>query len=188
VFRNNTIVGDLPSSAFAARINREGDNRAGQAIRFFNNVWSDPTGTMADFSDTAAGDVGSFTLSHNLYWNGGSNIPFGNDDVLNYTADRKRVVADPGLADPRDLEPPRWLPQQGTFAGGAKSIAECRLSLIERYGRPRGAALVGTADPAAAPHDDIRGHARNGRPDIGAYQVDDPAPKRASAQRPRPAR
>jgi hypothetical protein len=181
VFRNNTVVGDLPGSAFATRLNREGDNRRIEGVRFYNNVWADPTGTMDDFSDTDARDVGEVKLSHNLYWNGGGPIPFGRDDCVNYTADRERLVADPRLRDPRGVLPPRWIPSRRAFADGSHTIGEARARLVDAYARPgEGSAVVDRADPQNAPRDDIRGVARSGRPDIGAYELGD-NPKRMAA-------
>jgi hypothetical protein len=184
VFRNNTVLGDLPGKAFATRINREGDNRKGETIRFYNNVWDDPTGTMTHFSDALPEDVGSFTMSHNLYWNGGASIPISFNDTVNYTADRDRVVANPGLPEPHGLLPPRWLPEKNLFADGSPSIEGVRLRLIDRYARPATArAVMDRADPTNAPADDIRGRRRGDKPDIGAFEVGDAGPRAAFARR-----
>jgi hypothetical protein len=174
VFRNNTIVGDLPGKAFATRINREGQNRPPDGIAFYNNVWADPAGTMSHFAEARPGDVRGVTLSHNLYWNGGAPIPIGREDAVNYTADRGRVMADPRLREPRALSPPRWLPERAAFADGSRTVEEARLRLIDAFARPApGSAVVGRADPRNAPRDDIRGKRRGDRSDIGAYELGD---------------
>src|SRR5205085_4419613 len=131
-----TVLGDLRGKAFATRINREGDNRKADGIRFYNNVWDAPAGTMAHFSDARSEDLESFTLSHNLFWNGGASIPISFADAVNYTSDRERVVANPGLADPRGVVPPRWLPEKGAFADGSRTIEAVKERLVEHYARP----------------------------------------------------
>jgi hypothetical protein len=173
VFRNNTVLGDLRGKAFATRINREGENRKPSGIRFYNNVWDAPRGTMGRFSDSVFDDVESFTMSHNLFWNGGVSIPLSFSDAVNYTADRNRVVANPGLPDPRGVVAPRWLPEKKTFADGSISIEGARVRLVDRYARPSARAVVDRADPQNAPAEDIRGRKRGSRPDIGAFEVGD---------------
>jgi hypothetical protein len=174
VFRNNTIVGDLPGRAFATRINREGSNRKVEDVQFYNNVWDDPTGTMSRFSDSLPEDVGAFTMSHNLFWNGGASIPISVADSVNYICDHNRVTANPGLTDPHGVQAPRWLPDKQTFADGSPTIAEARGRLIERYARPsQGRVVMDRADPRHAPADDIRGKKRGEHPDIGAFEVGD---------------
>jgi hypothetical protein len=184
VFRNNTVLGDLRGKAFATRINREGDNRKADGIRFYNNVWDAPAGTMAHFSDARSEDLESFTLSHNLFWNGGASIPISFADAVNYTSDRNRVVANPGLTDPRGAMAPRWLPQKKTFADGSLSIEAVKARLVDRYGRPSSRAVVDRADPQNAPTEDIRGRQRGNRPDIGAFEVGDGAGRPTLARKP----
>lgn len=186
LFRYNTIIGDLPGGAFATRINREGNNRPGDELWFVGNVWVDPTGTMSRFSHSAPDDVGRFSLSRNLYWNGGAALPGTPDDVVKPSADRKRVVADPGLPLPHQLVPPRWIPERGAFADGSSTIEAARLRLVEIYARPtRATVLIDRGDPASSPRDDIRGQVRAGLPDLGAYEAGDAHVKSAAGRRTR---
>src|SRR5690606_12156434 len=106
VFRNNTIVGDLPSSAFAMRLNREASNLANRNLRFLNNVWSDPTGTMRNFSDGRPDESAELELRNNLYWNGGNDAPRGS--VLSPSDDPEALFQDPRLPSADGLVLPRW--------------------------------------------------------------------------------
>lgn len=175
VFRNNTVVGDLPSLAYAFRINREGSNPVNSNIRFYNNIWSDSTGTMGagssggnDFSDGAASEVTGLVLSRNLYWNGGQAIPAG-DQVNPNTADATRVVADPLLSGQGGLVLPTW---NGTaFASGNPRIRDEFVRLVALYGTPgANSPALNAADPAQAPGDDILGNTRS-TPDLGALEL-----------------
>lgn len=169
-FRNNTISGNFPSQAFAMRLNREKNNPPVANVRMYNNLWTDPTGSMEDFSDTPPADILSFVLYRNLYWNNGPAIPYDPLEKVNYTDDVGRVVADPLIASPAGLVIPRWVPASSAFADSSTTIREAFLRLVELYAKTGvGSAAVGAADPANAPADDIRGNLRSG-PDIGAYE------------------
>ena len=178
-FRHNTVVGDLPSLAYAMRLNTEGSNPNNQDIRFYNNIWSDPTGTMGfnpggggnDFSDTPPDETDSFVLDNNLFYNGGSAIPFDAGELVNYTDDANGVVADPLLAAQNGIVLPRWNPGGGQFADGSPSISEAFRRLVELYGRPaEGSPVVDAASGAQSPADDILGNPRTGAPDLGAVE------------------
>lgn len=180
-FRNNTVVGDLPSLAFAMRLNSEGDNRASENIRFFNNIWSDPTGTMGaenpsrpnDFSDTPTGETLSFTLSQNLYFNGATAIPQDPSELVNFTNDSSRVVANPQLPAQTTIVLPRWNSGVGQFADSSTTISQAFTRLVANYGTP-GSAAIDAANAANAPTDDILKRPRplGARADIGAVEVD----------------
>ncbi len=177
-YRNNTIVGDAPASAYAMRMYRVWINQPNRNIRFFNNIWSDPTGTMGagqnaenDFSDTPAGDTESFTLMGNLYWNGGRSIPESAEDTVNWTDDITARVEDPKLPGQAGMVIPRWNAAQSRFADGSQTIWEAFVRLVETYGKPAGdSPVIDASNPTHAPLDDILGRPRT-NPDLGAYEV-----------------
>lgn len=173
--RHNTVVGDLPAYAFAMRLYAYGENQPNQNLRFYNNVWSDPTGTMGahggsanDFSDTPPGQTTSFTLDHNLYWNGGEALPYDSGELVNYTDDAHRLVADPLLGNQAGLVVPHW--DGSAFTDGSSTIREAFERLVQLYGTPTARSpVIGAADPANAPAEDILGRPRSA-PDIGAVE------------------
>lgn len=180
-FRHNTIVGDLPSRAYAMRLNTEGSNPPNERIAFYNNIWSDPTGSMGqlgggggelDFSDTRPEDVASFTLSTNLYWNGGLSLPDTGDDAINPADDPGAVQGDPALAELTGPLAPRWVDGSQRFVGGASSICEVHRDIVEQYGSPgASSAAIGAADPAHAPAVDILRRPREASTTLGAVEA-----------------
>ncbi len=177
LFRNNTIHGDLPSLAYAMRLNREGDNPAIENVNFYNNIWSDPTGTMGssgsdanDFSDTLAADVASFELNNNLYWNGASDAPETADEV-NPSDDSAAVFADPVLPDLNNLVLPDWQAQSRTFISGNTDIRAEFLRLVNDYGvLGTQSGAIDNANPQVAASEDILGQTRGNSPDLGAIE------------------
>jgi hypothetical protein len=185
VFRHNTVAGDLPSLAYAMRLNVEGANLPNENVAFFHNLWSDPTGTFGatgfagssnDFSDTPIGETASWALERNLYFNGGAAIPTDVNELINYTDDPSGLVADPQLPSLAGLVLPRWVPGTGLFAEGSATIREAFERLVELYGKPApGAAGIAAGEPApggiAAPREDILGRPRPSfAPSLGAYE------------------
>lgn len=181
IFRNNTISGNLPSLAYAMRLNTEGNNPANENIQFYNNIWSDPTGTMGaetpsrpnDFSDTPVGETVSFTLDHNLYWNGGAAIPEDSDETVNYSDDVSPVVVDPNLNSPENLVIPRWNPGELRFNDNSTTIREAFERLVNLYCTlPQGSGAIGAGNVVQAPIVDILNNSRSTDTsvDIGACQ------------------
>src|SRR5690606_32799078 len=102
LFRHNTVVGDFPGPStfgFVARLYTYGSNQPNENLRFFNNVWSDPTGTMSRFSISPNGETSTFTLHNNLYWNGESAVPSNGADLMNVSSDSAALNADPQLGE-----------------------------------------------------------------------------------------
>jgi hypothetical protein len=170
-FRNNTVVGDLPGLAYAMRINRENPNIINQDIFFYNNIWSDPTGTMEDFSDGDPSESTNVILDNNLYYNGGVAVPSG--DVLSPTDDPNGIFGNPVLGDQGGLILPRWDPVAEEFLSGNLTIREEFLRLVSNYGIPgTGSLALDAADPVNTPADDILGNARDANSDLGAFDTD----------------
>ena len=171
-FRNNTVVGDLPSLAFAMRLNSEGANQPIENARFYNNVWADPTGSLDDFSDSPPADIATFVLARNLYWNGGQPVPVDGAEEINHDDDPAAVLGDPRLASPSAVVLPRWDPSMGAFADGSATACEALEKLVTTHGTPAaGSAVIDAADPTNAPAHDILGRARTMTPDLGAVEV-----------------
>jgi hypothetical protein len=178
-FSHNSVVGDLPSYAYAMQIGIKGSNPPNQNIYFYNNLWSDPTGTMGEnltgdaneFSDGDPAETDNLVLDNNLYWNGGTLIPAG-DLVSPLVHDLHRVVGDPRHALPAtNAILPRW--NGSTFLSGSWSIRQEFVRLAILYGAIRpGSPAIGNANPDFSPVDDILGRTRSDAPDLGAYEHD----------------
>lgn len=175
VFRANTVVGDLPGNAYAMRVNREGANPTPTNLRFANNLWSDTAGTMGDFSDTLTGDVGTFVLVRNGYWNAGNALPNDLTDVINIANDPQPVTGDPRLPSPAGLVTPWWNETSGTFNGGHATIRAAFLALARAHGTPAaGGAGINAANAAEMPTTDLFNAPRDATPDLGAVEFVDP--------------
>ncbi len=168
-FANNTVVGDLPSDAFALNVDIKDANPVNQDISFWNNIWSDPTGTMDQFSNGDPSHTDGLTLNNNLYWNGGSRVPGG--DLVSPTDDARRVVRDPRLnADQSSIVLPHWT--GSSFLDGNDSIRQEFVRLVRTYGAiPGTSPAVGHALRARAPTRDILGRKRDRHPDLGAFEA-----------------
>lgn len=178
IFNNNTIVGDMPcTSAYAFRIGVSGENPKNENIAFYNNIWSDPTGTMGSdldetqctFSDGKKENVNSLILENNVYWNDDEAIPDGLVDPLKQ--DNNALVGDPQI--PTTYGPlilPRW--DGNLFLSGMQSIRQEFLRLVGQYGQVGSSSIAArAADPEFTPKDDILGRKRDDSPEVGAFEI-----------------
>ncbi|TAH39041.1 MAG: hypothetical protein EYC71_14765 [Gammaproteobacteria bacterium] len=171
VFRANTVVGNLPSLAFAMRLNREGSNPVVSNIDFHNNLWSDPTGSMEDFSDTPPADSQNIELRRNGYWNGGNALPVDSGEAIRIANDSEAVTGNPQLPDSSTPDTPVWNPALAQFDGGYTTIRAAFVALVEAYAQPaNNGSGIGMADPSEMPADDILGRPRDANPDLGAFE------------------
>jgi hypothetical protein len=171
VFRANTVVGNLPSFAFAMRLNREGGNPVVSGIEFYNNLWSDPTGTMEDFSDTPPGESQTITLRRNGYWNGGVALPNDPGEAINVSNDAEARIGNPQLPAQAGLQTPYWIAAQSQFNGGHATIRAAFVHLVQTYGTPAANGNgIDQALTAQMPPDDILGTPRGVAPDLGAFE------------------
>jgi hypothetical protein len=179
-FFNNTISGDLPSNAFAIRINQEKNNKKPTNINLYNNIWSDPTGTMGqgayesdlDFSDTLFYQLDQFTLKNNIYWNNGNALPYSILDKINPSSDDDDTISNPHLGENKKLISPTWNGITKSFDDGSFEIREVFLRLVYFYGIPKLNFNKGDVNSKTIPYfpkDDILGHQRISPHSIGAY-------------------
>lgn len=168
-FVNNTVTGNFPSSAYAYRIVTKDQNPLNQNITFYNNIWSDPTRTMQDFSSGNSSSITGFVLNNNLYWNGGASIPSG-DVGSPMSTDSNRVVGDPRLnPNQSGTIMPRW--NGSSFLSGYTTIRHEFFRLVALYGQTSaGSAAIDRALTSQAPSTDILGQARGSSPDLGAFE------------------
>jgi len=176
-FRNNTVVGDLPSRAFAMRLNTEGANPINQNIYFYNNAWSDPNGSMGaegysgvDFAEVSPTQNSGVVLGNNLYWNAANPIPADPTQLIHFSDDAARIIADPLLGSHSGLVVPHW--NGSVFVDGSNSIRQAFERLIDLYGKPASSSpLIDSADMTHTAADDILGRLRGADFDVGAYET-----------------
>jgi hypothetical protein len=181
-FYNNTITGNLPSSAFAVRVTKERKNKRPTNINLLNNIWSDPTGSMGmgefednnDFSDTLIHHLDEYSLNNNLYWNGGKSLPSSIFDRINPSYDNNQHIVNPQLGDQKNIITPTWLADKKQFADESYSIREAFLRLVYYYAIPETTSSVAnkiTSLDKLFPKEDILGKKRRPPYSLGALQL-----------------
>jgi hypothetical protein len=150
-------------------VDRQDANPRNEDITFVNNIWSDATGTMGDFSGGDRSDTVGLTFKRNLYWNGGRKIPAG-DLVSPMRDDPLRIVRNPHLERDQRMTLPYW--EGSRFRSGNRTIAQEFLRIVRRFGAiPGDSPAVGRALDAFTPTFDILGRRRGASADLGAYEA-----------------
>jgi hypothetical protein len=146
-------------------------------IYFYNNIWSDFTGTMGEdldggrgeFSDGDPMETKNLVFDNNLYWNAGYQIPAG-EVVSPIPDDIRRFIANPLMnVDQSNVILPHW--DGNAFPSGKFAIRDEFIRLVRDYGAISiFSPAKNNADPAFAPGEDILGRPRRWSPDLGAYE------------------
>jgi hypothetical protein len=179
-FFNNTIVGNLPSNAYAIRVNKENKNKINDNINLYNNIWSDPSGTMGqgdnekstDFSDVLPYQLEGFTLDNNLIYNGNKPLPSSFIDKINPNDDKNIIHGNPHLPDNSTLITPVWLENKSAFADGSFTIRSAFMRLVLFYGIPENKSIIQQhINHNYLPIKDIIGKKRKIPHTIGAFSV-----------------
>jgi len=170
--RANTITGDFQNSRHGARIGSEGSNPASEDIFFYNNIFSDPLGTMDNEFVNGYNSfvLSSFEINNNLYWNNGNSLP--SSGILTPVDDTRALEANPLLeTDQSGIVLPVWDAQNSSFLSGSTTIRKEFERLVNNYGAiPSDSPARDSADPSNMPPDDILGTTRDVNPDIGAFE------------------
>ncbi len=175
-FRNNTVVGDLPALTYAARLLALAPNQPNDEVYFYNNVWSDPTGTMGteqnigvDVFEADPSQNDTVILDTNLYFNGGASIPADAGQEINIAADSNATVADPLLPGQSGIVLPTW--NGSSFDDGSSTIAQAFMSLAEFGEVGSGSPIIDVARSYQSAVDDLFGNERGNIPDLGAIET-----------------
>ncbi len=170
--RANTITGNLPGGTYGFRIGTEGDNPPVDSFFIYNNIWTDPTGTMTPRFINTYGDVdvSSIALNNNLFWNADNALP-DQGSVLP-AQDDNRIVANPELEENQNsITLPVWDEEHEQFLSGNKTIREEFERLVYTYGAiAETSPARNEADATAMPSDDILGGKRDSLPDVGCFE------------------
>lgn len=179
--RANTVTGNLPTRSYGMNVFKSGSNQPNEDVTFYNNIFSDPTGTMGKFSRGNPSTAIRRVLLNNLYWNGGAAIN-ADGDAYNISEDTAKVIGDPvhytqqGIVLPR-LKGTRFLSGNQTIRGEFRRLAET----YARLGK--GSAAIGRANRAEMPEDDILGRKRGPTFDIGCWNSTTVPPATATIPR-----
>jgi hypothetical protein len=116
--------------AFALAALPHRSQSANQNILYYNNIWSDPPAPWKISPMRRRETPLASAIDRNLYWNNGAAIPQDSNELVNYTDDAHRLIANPLLGSQAGLIVPRWNPGANHFADGSVSIREAFEKLV----------------------------------------------------------